>query len=234
MEPKPRLLLTRPRHVAEGFAKRFDASIDIHISPLLRITDTLVTTKIDSSATLLFTSSRGVEASARQKLGIGQPSFCVGEETTRIAHELGYPAISADGDVDDLFALCMATPKAAPFWHLRGKNARGDLCRRLNEAGLSASENVVYQQDNLDLDTVALQWIRDSHPVVLPIFSPMTAEILSQNCDPGPMSKSVVMSPRVFDGLSVAWKACATVARHPSARAMEDEVLKALGRSPSG
>ena len=234
MDTPPRILLTRPRHVAEGFAERFAPSVEVHISPLLRITDTPVTEEIDRAATLLFTSSRGVEAAERQNLGIGQTAFCVGQETARIAQELGYPAISADGDVEALFGLCLRSPKAAPFWHLRGLNARGDLCSRLNDAGLASKESVVYQQDKLDLDSISRHWIADDYPVILPIFSPMTAKLLSQNCDPGPMSQAVVMSHRVFEALSPAWQGRATVAPHPSARVMEDEILKALSQPPSG
>ncbi|WP_191090190.1 uroporphyrinogen-III synthase [Histidinibacterium aquaticum] len=223
----PALLLTRPEDQSERFARQLGDAGPVVISPLLRIEP--LSPDLPSARTLVLTSLRGAEAAARLNVPQGTPALCVGEATAEAARLAGLDARAAAGDAEALYYEILSLQPPTPLLHLRGRHARGDLARRLTEAGLPTEERIVYEQTPLPLSEEARRLLAGAEPVVVPLFSPRTAELLAAE---GPFAAPllvVAMSPAVAEAVVSLHPAQCRVAPHPSASdmlALTREVLE--------
>ena len=126
-------------------------------------------------------------------------AFCVGDQTAIAARAAGFDATSAHGDADDLVAEIKRSGVRGPFLHLRGRDVRGEIAKRLVSAGLETQEAVVYVQQAQTLDPAAQAVFAQEVPVILPLFSPRTVQILVQQ-----MSKIMIRSPIFTVSISAA------------------------------
>jgi uroporphyrinogen-III synthase len=128
----------------------------------------------------------------------------------------------------------IASGERGPFLHARGREARGEVAARLRAAGIGCVEAVVYDQVALPLSAEAQALLAGDAPVLVPLFSPMSAARLAAALAGIPLRAPLLvaaMSPAV----SAAWTGPAplglAVARRPDAPAMLD-ALKGLTASP--
>ncbi|WP_407494886.1 uroporphyrinogen-III synthase [Pseudooceanicola sp. MF1-13] len=158
--------------------------VRVILSPLLEIRMAAKLPQIDPRARLIFTSRNGVRAYAALG-GPAQPAICVGDATAALAQENGLDAQSAGGDADALVDFILSQPGDDPLVHLRGQNARGDVAKRLRDAGRDVSDAVIYEQALTDLSAQAIAALKGDDPVIVPLYSPRTATQFAARCPDG-------------------------------------------------
>lgn len=215
----PTILLTRPAAQSTRFAKGLDA--DVVISPLIAPVFPTVDLPTGDWAAVILTSETGAEAAGRMRDRLPDLAFCVGQRTAEVARKAGFATRSADGDAEALLALILSTG-IAPLLHLRGREARGDLAERLSAKGMRCDGVVVYAQEAQPLTAQAIDLLRGDKPVIVPLFSPRTAEILAVEC-----RRIAATAPLIVIAMSAAVAEAARplgaptiVAAHPDADSM--------------
>lgn len=175
------VLLTRPAWQGMRFAaalrRRFPA-VRIVESPLLApvlLRPELPPGPFDA---VVFTSETGVASAIPYRASLPRLAFAVGDRTTEAARGAGFDARSASGDADALVAL-LAHLRLGRLIHLHGEDTRGDVAGRLTAAGIETHAAVTYRQVAQPLTDLARSMLADTAPVVLPVFSPRTARLLS-------------------------------------------------------
>ncbi len=183
--PRQSFLLTRPAAASERFAamlrESFGPELAIVISPLMAPVFLHPAVPDDRFDALILTSETGVEAARRISAeGVDLPAraFCVGDRTALMAQEAGFVAISAKGDADALIRLIGGDPTARRVLHLRGADTRGDIVQRLESMGLHARQAIVYSQQAQPLTAEAAKLLAGGLPVILPLFSPRSADLM--------------------------------------------------------
>jgi uroporphyrinogen-III synthase len=167
------------------------------ISPVMVITTLTPALPASDWCGLILTSEHGAQAVARLGLPAGLPVFCVGAQTAAAAIRAGLAAQVAGADADALVARLLELRPPGPLLHLRGEHARGDIATRLTAAGLPTKEAVVYRQAALPLTAPARALLSADTAVVLPLFSPRSAEILAAQGPFAARLHAVAMSPAV-------------------------------------
>lgn len=164
-ERRPTLLLTRPESDSRRFAAMLPEFPSI-ISPILRIEPV----EHDSAAllsaeSLIFTSAHAIPFSGP---GQGRLALCVGERTAEVARLAGFDVRVGNGSAEGLLPLIKACP--APFIHPHGRH----IAHKLPVPGV-----VVYEQIFQPLLEKAQHLLNDKSPMILPVFSPRSAQLLS-------------------------------------------------------
>ena len=190
----------------------------IIISPLMKIEMLPMTGPLDPYCGLIFTSENGVLAFAQASDQRHLPAYCVGNRTADAARAVGLTAYSANGSADDLVAMIRNVPAKGRYLHVRGEHTRGDIAGRL---GLAVDEVVAYRQTSVSLSDEARVALAGDQPVILPLFSPRTAQLFCQDADQikAPL-RIVVISDAVGKVVSNLDSAEITVATTPDAAAM--------------
>ncbi len=228
----PIVLLTRPAAQSERFAQSLRArvpTVRIVMSPLLVPTSVAVDLPDTSLAGIILTSQTGAEAAGRLRAQLPDLAYCVGERTAEVAKALGFNVRSALGDAAALHDLILGESHG-PLLHLRGREARGDLARRLSASGVPTTEVVVYAQDKQPLTNEAVVVLTGTTLVVSPLFSPRSAEILGAECQ-----RIAATAPLTLIAMSKAVADCAgfsarppLIAQHPDAESMLAAVVAHL------
>lgn len=228
----PTLIVTRPTSQSESFAASvasvWDGPLNVIISPLIKIVPVKVAAP-DADA-LIFTSANGVDAAIALGLRKGLMAWCVGEKTARIAKQAGFAPIIGPGDAEGLVAHIISAQPTGRIAHIRGKHARGDVCVRLNAAGLRCQDVVAYDQQACPLSMQALAALNSENPVVVPLFSPRTGTILSAQ---GPFTASMhvlALSDAVKNAIDPAMGWDIAVVSSPDGDAMKQATLRAIRR----
>ncbi|MEQ9692755.1 uroporphyrinogen-III synthase [Shimia sp. SDUM112013] len=214
----PTIVLTRPHDASERFAKLLKEaglSNPVVISPVVEIIKVPHSVPEQFSGAI-FTSVNGVGAVPGRDL----PAWCVGERTAEVARAKGWRAVSADGDVDDLFALVMQSAPKGSVVHFRGLHAKGDLARRLVARGIKSTDIVVYRQDAVPLTDQVKTLLMGNDPIILPLFSPRSAATL---CEQGPFRAPmhvVAISAATADSARGLASRGVLISRAPNANAM--------------
>ena len=181
MDQSPRLLLTRPEMASRRFLAACEAMagapIPAVLSPVMAIRPVEVALG-SMPAALILTSENGAVRAG--ELGLGSlDAWCVGPRTAAAARDSGFRALEAGPDAEALLATLLASRPPGRLLHLRGEHARGDLAARLRNAGLDASEAVAYRQEALAPSSEVREALAGSAPLVVPLFSPRSAVLLS-------------------------------------------------------
>ena len=225
------VLLTRPRDAAQRFAQHLTADLPtgvrIVLSPLLKITPVSAAFDISAYSGLIFTSARAIAyAGAPHDL----PVYCVGAETRRQAEAAGWSVVLHAQDADHLFTALKARNISAPLLHLCGRHRRGALAARLTDAGCHTDEVIVYDQQAEPLSEEARAYLDGSLPVIVPVFSPRTAQIFASDATGRAPLYLIGISDAALaplQDLPAIWKSTASV---PSALAIRSEIIEALRR----
>ncbi len=171
----PKLLLTRPAAQSARFKQQLLQSGfqgEILISPLLKIAPTHVVPDLSDYSGVIFTSRTAVDLASPLPI----TAWCVGDQTAEAANAAGWSAISAGGDVNALYERIVADAPEGKILHLRGHHTRGDLVGRLRKTGIHADAHILYEQPAVSLTKAAKSMLAGEAPVIVPLFSPRTAE----------------------------------------------------------
>lgn len=241
MDPQSRsipVLITRPEPQASRFAAevkdRFGGLVHPILCPLIKPCFLDPQFPDGRFNALVLTSETGARAAGRA-LGFGQllpkRAICVGDRTAAVAQDMGFDPVSAGADAEALFLQLLSLRSDAPFLHLRGREARGDLSRRLRDLGIMAEECVVYAQEAQPLSKEAMVVLRGNDPVLIPLFSPRTAELFFENVNDLPLSPQqtiVAMSDAVASNCRGKGAPVIVVADRPDSAAMLNAIAKVI------
>ena len=204
----PRLLLTRPRAQAEGFAAKVRAETGLEpiIAPMQEMRDLPVKPDLSGVKALAFTSKNGVEAFARLS-GARLPAYCVGNATAARARALGFAAKAAAGTANDLAKIL----PSSGVLHLHGMHVRRVL---------AANHIAIYDQVALPLSTEAQALLANSGIDATALFSPRSAALFAAYLPKNPATKPVsyVLSEAVAAALPKGLGP--RIAPQPSAKAL--------------
>ena len=195
---------------------------DVRIAPLTRIAYLGFSPPPE---TIVFTSSNAVESWRRA----GHPAadrmaFCVGPRTTAAARRLGFRIAGTARDAAGVFDLLIQSD--GPFVHLRGETERGDLCGRLTSLGRDARAITVYQADALTLPAAIRAMISEGG-LVLPVYSPRSAQLLGNECGAAALSRSGLVAISEATAAVLPGEAVRIAAR-PDGEAMIEAILEEL------
>jgi uroporphyrinogen-III synthase len=226
------VLVTRPEPeattTAETLSARFGDRVRPVVAPLMAVeflSPALPEGRFDG---VIFTSAAGVAAAGRLGVALPRRAWCVGTKTAERAQAAGFDATAAGGDADALIEALVTARADGRLLHLRGEVSRGSVAERLNSAGIETVSVVIYRQVPQPLSPEAKELLRQPGVVILPLFSPRSAELLAKAL-PGDVRASlrlVCMSDAVANAV-VGVEGTVTVAERPDLLAM----LAALGRA---
>lgn len=223
------LILTRPSAQSEEFAAQVETALPGKfsplISPLFEITPEPVSLDLTGVQALLFTSRNGVAEFVRRSTNRSIPALCVGEKTAKIASQAGLNTSFATGDVAALAALAVQSylPDFGTLLHFRGTDSVGDLVGALNAEGVSATERILYDTSTKPLTANVITALKSSQPIVLPVFSPRTAALLSQLLQEVEILAKptlAALSRNVADRIDLTTQTRILIAEKPTALAM--------------
>ena len=179
------LLLTRPLGGNERFClkiKHLLYSCEILDSPIQKIDFLPSLGKVNKNSVLIFTSANGLRAANKQNL-LNKKCFVVGANTKKIAVSFGYDVLGFSKDQENLLKLIKSKKPTESMVHIRGKHTVGNLCDALKRNQFSCLDIIGYNQEPLKIKKQNLQKIHSGRPVILPIFSSRSAELLQSNLD---------------------------------------------------
>ncbi len=179
------LLLTRPLGGNERFClkiKHLLYSCEILDNPIQRIDFLPSLSKVNKNSVLIFTSANGLRAAKKHNL-INKKCFVVGANTKKIAVSFGYDVLGFSKDQENLLKLIKSKKPTESMAHIRGKHTVGNLCDALKRNQFSCLDIIGYNQEPLKIKKQNLQKIHSGRPVILPIFSSRSAELLQSNLD---------------------------------------------------
>ncbi len=204
----PRLLLTRPRAQAEGFAARVRAETGLTpiISPMQEIRALEVRPDLTGITALAFTSKNGVESFARLT-DTRLPTYCVGAATAERARALGFEAMAAAGTADDLATLL---PESGVL-HLHGRHVRRVL---------SPHHLAIYDQVALPLSAEAADLLSDNALDAVALFSPRSAALFAKVLPQNPTTKPVLYTLSAAVAAALPAGFAPRIAPAPSANAL--------------
>lgn len=184
-QPVP-LLLTRPAEQGRNFSlcltQRFGDRICLIDTPLLAPRFFDIVLPEGPFAALVLTSQTGVDAFARlggAMSALPKDVYCVGHQTARHALAVGLRPVIVEPDSAALIARIKLQRPLGKLLHLRGQDARGEVAKNLNIAGIDTVETATYAQLAQTLTPAAEAALVGQMPVVVPLFSPRTALIFA-------------------------------------------------------
>ncbi len=192
-----KLIVTRPQLAGERFAKEVEhacpGKFEPLVSPLIDISLEPCDMDVSGAQALLFTSRQAVGAYMARKGDLTIPALCVGDGTAQEAQAAGLAAQSAQGDAAALASLAAMSylEGGGRYVHFRGAHAAGELALALMDEGIEVEERIIYNQRLLDLSDAAKAAITGGQGVVIPVFSPRTAQGLVNELANIPISNSV-------------------------------------------
>ena len=213
---------------AERLKARFGDQLAIIKTPLLAPRFFAPALLAGPFSSLILTSQTGVEGYLRLGVANDLPKevFCVGERTASAARRAELIPVCVAEDAASLIAQIKLHRPRGRLLHLRGREARGNICELLESAGIDTVDAVIYAQERLTLTGTAATLLRGPAPVIVPLFSPRTAMIFVaemarvKGISPlfvAAMSGEVALEARRFD-------AQVKIAQRPDAAAMVDVV----------
>ncbi|SEG31914.1 uroporphyrinogen-III synthase [Thalassococcus halodurans] len=177
--PRAIVLMTRPEPAARQFIADLGDLIDgtdVIYAPLIDITFTGPLPDLDGINGLIFSSKNGVAAWKYLGGPVLETCYTVGDATRDAAAELGFNPMSASGAAKNLVDHIIADQPKAPLLHVHGTHTRGAIAQTLSQHGIETQQAVIYDQPLLPLSPEAIQALAGDIPVIVPLFSPRTAQ----------------------------------------------------------
>ncbi len=168
-----RVLLTRPLEPSKAFAKTLRSHFEVIISPLIEIRFRDISIDFGRFEAVAFTSQNGVRAYQYLKGPSGVTAYCVGDKTAEFAASIGLHAVSAKGTVEDLDRLISQATSQERILHLSGAHRAGTLHD-------SVIRVTAYDQIETQLNAEAWTALGVSDDLVIPLFSPRTAQLMQK------------------------------------------------------
>lgn len=211
------VLLTRPLEDSRRFAAMLPGA-RVLISPVLRIeTVPHDAARLQAAPGLVFTSAHAVAAAGA---GCGRLALCVGPRTASVARDAGFAVTAGPGDAEGMLRLIEAVD--VPLIYPRGRHVA---------QALPVEDMVVYDQVSQSLSGRARTLLAGNHPVVLPLFSHRSAELLScaMPADVRAPAWLVAISDAALAGWGGGYE-LVQIADHPRADSMRDAIMGLLLR----
>jgi uroporphyrinogen-III synthase len=233
------VLVTRPQADGEAFAAtltaRFGTRVLPVISPLLRARNLKPDLPDHDFAAVVFTSAQAVKAVGSLRSRLPDLAWCVGRRTADVAAEAGFTARSADGDAEALISAIAAEPPNGSILYLRGVDTASNILESIRKIGIRAEEAVVYTQDRRSLTPEALRYLIQQSDIIVPLFSPRTAQIFREALPAGTKARLHVaaMSANVARALRDLPHTSFAIAHRPDTPAMLDIVESLLAGLPA-
>lgn len=229
------ILITRPEPGAQDFADalrvHLGGGIPIILSPMQQNVSSGALPDLDKFSGLVFTSRTAVQVFAGLTDRRDLPAYCVGDATAAAAQAAGLKAQSASGDADALVDMLRTGNVKGPLLHLRGTHSRGEVAIRLG-----ASQAIIYSQKPQSLTAEAQAALSRESPVILPLFSPRSAQLFFSGALPHAPLFVAVISEATAQMVPPGAARRMVLAERPDARAMLRAVLQfaAPGKSLEG
>jgi uroporphyrinogen-III synthase len=231
----PTIIVTRPDLQAREFSgqirERFHDSVEVIVSPILEIMNLPLSVEPEAYQTFIFTSANGVRAFAASPALAGRTAYCVGKRTGAEARKVGFNVVIGKGDADDLADMILRETPKAPWLHVSGEHTRGNLADRLRTHSHPTDHVIVYRQEERPLSDEALAAI-NARRVLLPVFSPRTATLLSEMLPDGAPEPDVAAISSAAAGCWHGPVRRLAIAAEPNSSAMLD-ILGMLVRTDS-
>ena len=225
------LLLTRPLGGNERFClkiKHLLYSCEILDNPIQKIDFLPSLSKVNKNSVLIFTSANGLRAAKKHNL-INKKCFVVGANTKKIAVSFGYDVLGFSKDQENLLKLIKSKKPTESMVHIRGKHTVGNLCDALKRNQFSCLDIIGYNQEPLKIKKQNLQKIHSGRPVILPIFSSRSAELLQSNLDLTGFNV-IAISEAVAKTLTGTELGELVISKKPDLNSMQEATLAILRR----
>lgn len=197
-----KILITRPLHQSRRFKKslveQFGENLEICISPILEIKSFRVNINLSFFDGIIFTSENGVKAFTNLNKKTDKKIYCVGAYTSEIARKSGLIVAHTEKDVGDLKTWLIENDSERKLLYLCGQNISNNLEVAFEGSKTTVVSQIIYDQLSRKLSPSAIQFLSGVIPVLIPIFSERSYEILSQQF------KSTMSSSRIAICLSEA------------------------------
>ncbi len=233
------LLLTRPKAQGLRFAKQLRAGLgqtfQITYSPLIQpVFLHPPLSKTQYHAVVLTSETAAMAAESYD--GLPKLAYCVGDQTARAARRAGFVTQSAAGDAEALIRMILQTFPNQPLLHMCGTDTRGDVAEKLKKAGIETHTLIVYRQDPAPLTKAAKHILEGIRPVIVPLFSPRTAQIFAAQAEPIATAPLYVvgLSAAVMDAVGALPCVGFETATDPNAEAMIAAVGRIADKLPVG
>ena len=225
------LLLTRPLGGNERFClniKHLLYSCEILDNPIQKIDFLPSLSKVNKNSVLIFTSANGLRAAKKHNL-INKKCFVVGAYTKKIAVSFGYDVLGFSKDQENLLKLIKSKKPTESMVHIRGKHTVGNLCDALKRNQFSCLDIIGYNQEPLKIKKQNLQKIHSGRPVILPIFSSRSAELLQSNLDLTGFNVIAISEAvaKIFTGVELGEL---VISKKPDLNSMQEATLAILRR----
>ncbi|MTJ05102.1 MAG: uroporphyrinogen-III synthase [Sediminimonas qiaohouensis] len=218
------ILLTRPMAAAGRLVGYWEKrGVRVCISPLIEPEFEPRAPDLSGIKGLIFTSATAVQAFVNLCPHVQLPAYAVGDATAEAAREAGLDAVSAGGDAEALIRRILADAPEGPLLHVRGRHARGAVAERLSDAGCPTREAVLYTQAEQPLTPQAATLLNGQAPVIVPLFSPRTAEIFSAQHRGAAPILVAAMSAQVAEAVTME-VAKLSVAKQPTMESMLEAI----------
>lgn len=233
---RPTLLLTRPAKQSERFAAefrgRFGRNWPIVIAPLTELRQVPAMLDLEGVTALVFTSETGVAAFAALTPRRDIPAWAVGPRTAQAARAAGFTATEGPGDGAGLAGAILRAGHRGPVLCVRGLHQAFDMRAGLGSFGIETKEAILYEQTAIELTAEALAVLNGPRPVLVPLFSPRAAALLSARlpAEHAPLWLAS-LSPAVADAAGGIDAARRLTASTPDAPAMLDAIAQLLGKA---
>lgn len=222
---RPTVLLTRPQPQAERFAATLNADAAVVISPILTIVPRALAVELTGFGGVVLTSENGARVLAQLADVAGAIAWCVGHRTASAAAALGMDTRSAGGDVSDLIELLLREHPAGELLYAHGAQTRGELTQKLQMAGVAVQSMIIYDQVETRLSDQALAVLAGPGTVIVPLFSPRSARLLSAAArGAGARIALVALSQAVLDAWDGPKPEMSAVATRPDAPHLKEAI----------
>ncbi|MBT8459196.1 MAG: uroporphyrinogen-III synthase [Boseongicola sp.] len=202
-DASPTLLLTRPDAQSRGFLAECEARAERRlpavIAPVMRILDVGDVPDLDLFGSVLVTSSHAVRRLSDSGAMRGHRVFTVGEMTAALARADGADASALGEDIDGF--LRRTSELVPPCLYARGRHVRLDLRAELVARGFDCEEAVIYDQVAQPIGRAGRALLAGGAPVVAPLFSARSAELLSASTE----IKAPVTALAMSEAVAAAW-----------------------------
>ncbi|MDD8023262.1 MAG: uroporphyrinogen-III synthase [Paracoccaceae bacterium] len=179
---RPTLLLTRPEQAALRFRAQFWARFGedwpVVLAPLMHIVT--CHPSLPAADAVIFTSQNAIAPFVNLSPAAGRVAFCVGQKTAQVARDAGFTVVEGPGDARALVPVIQAQHTGGLLLHARGQEVAVRLAEMLNSAGIETKDAVLYAQKPCPLTAEARVLLARPAPVLLPLFSPRSAELMVQ------------------------------------------------------
>lgn len=228
----PPLLLTRPADRAgaflEALARHLPAQPEAIVAPLLEIRPLplpdALRARLARYRGLILTSAQAA-ALLPDDPALPRAAHVVGAATARAARRAGRDVRTEALTAEELLARLVERGEPGPLLHLRGRETRLDFATALSGAGTPTDAAIVYDQLALSLSPRARQALATEPALVVPLFSPRTAELFAGEAAEAAAALHVVaMSPAVAEAVAALPVARLVVAEAPAGAEMVTRV----------